>query len=446
MPCINLTGAIAINTVNLSPYQKEALLEVITASLDVTRRTHLFSLLQGSFQALIPHEIMVCGIRMSEDEHIEFDHFSSTRYFTDQHLDEATLPEQGVIWRAMSAWSKSHKPIFLADGLEKGEFAIHSVPFEEPEGGLQQAELKNIAAYGVVGHAGVASFFCFSRVSVPLDMELAYLLQLLTPHLHVMMSRLVPGWRKALQPGEVDYKPITSREAEILQWVHEGKTNQNIADTLQISALTVKNHVQSILRKLNVLNRSHAAVKAMSLGLIKPTKSRGKSQKKQKLSTKVYADVRISAAQRNPELADYIHGLGEQSYSHDVSMHADGYTRQKTKKKIRDKKLNNSEKISNEKINSQQKTSTFVAHSTDVPNANDGTQRLMTLTEHNAILANAAVINQVVVTPPLSEAERQEQMRIKERDKRRNRIAARRKSLIAKGLLKPQRGRNSQTA
>ncbi len=440
MSCINLTGAIAINTVNLNPYQKEALLEVITASLNVTRRTHLFSLLQGSFQALIPHEIMVCGVRMSEDDHIEFDHFSSTRYFTDQHLEEATLPEQGVIWRAMSAWSKSHKPIFLADGLEKGEFAIHSVPFEEPEGGLQQAELKNMAAYGVVGHAGVASFFCFSRVSVSLDMELAHLLQLLTPHLHVMMSRLVPGWNKTFQANEVDYKPITSREAEILQWVHEGKTNQNIADTLQISALTVKNHVQSILRKLNVLNRSHAAVKALSLGLIKPTKSRGKSQKKQKLSTKVYADVRISAALLNPESVDYNHNLVAQSYSDDGSMIADGHTRQKTKKKISAKKLNKSEKNTSDKNNSM-----LVAHLTDAKNSNDDTQRLMTLTEHNAILANAAVINEVVVNSPLSEAERLEQMRIEERDKRRDRIAARRKSLIAKGLLKSQRGRNSQT-
>ena len=396
-------------------------MEIVAASLDVTRRTHLFSWLQGSFQALVPHEIMVCGIRTGEGDHIQFDHFSSTRYFTDQHLEEATRPNHGVIWRAMAAWSKTHKPIFLAEGLAKGEFSLHSVPFVEPEGDLQKAELKNIAAYGVSGHAGVSSFFCFSRVNTPLDTQCAYLLQLLIPHLHVILSRLMVTGVKSLQVSNTQTKTITTREAEILQWVHEGKTNQNIADTLHISALTVKNHVQSILRKLDVQNRSHAAVKAMNLGLIKPTKPRSKSQKKHEVSNKAYANVIISAAQVNPELVVTTSKLVAQSFSDGASISIDAFNRQKSK-------------------NIRSKNSVRA-------NLDSGSEHQDNLAEQTSNLADASsLINQTEINQTLTEAELLEKMRIEERIKRKNRIAARRKMLAAKGLLSKQGKSNPQTA
>lgn len=47
-----------------------------------------------------------------------------------------------------------------------------------------------------------------------------------------------------------------------------GKTNWEIGNIMQVSPLTIKNHVQNILRKLDVENRSQAASKALKLGLI----------------------------------------------------------------------------------------------------------------------------------------------------------------------------------
>ena len=55
---------------------------------------------------------------------------------------------------------------------------------------------------------------------------------------------------------------VTGREREILQWLNIGKTNTEIAKILDISPLTVKNHVQNILRKLKATNRIHAVAKA----------------------------------------------------------------------------------------------------------------------------------------------------------------------------------------
>ena len=59
--------------------------------------------------------------------------------------------------------------------------------------------------------------------------------------------------------------PITLREREILMWVRDGLSNHAIGAKLGISALTVKNHVQKILRKLGASNRAQAVAIAMSI-------------------------------------------------------------------------------------------------------------------------------------------------------------------------------------
>jgi DNA-binding CsgD family transcriptional regulator len=61
---------------------------------------------------------------------------------------------------------------------------------------------------------------------------------------------------------------LTQREQEILKWVYHGKSNYEIGVILEISPLTVKNHVQKILRKLNVQNRTQAVGKAMELRVL----------------------------------------------------------------------------------------------------------------------------------------------------------------------------------
>ena len=60
-------------------------------------------------------------------------------------------------------------------------------------------------------------------------------------------------------------KLITDRETEVLRYIQVGKNNEEIGHLLNISPLTVKNHMQKILRKLNVHNRAHAVAKAMAL-------------------------------------------------------------------------------------------------------------------------------------------------------------------------------------
>lgn len=65
-------------------------------------------------------------------------------------------------------------------------------------------------------------------------------------------------------------KPLTPRETEILGHLALGKTNRQIANELHLSLSTVKRHLEHILPKLKVSDRTQAAVKAIELGLVPP--------------------------------------------------------------------------------------------------------------------------------------------------------------------------------
>jgi DNA-binding CsgD family transcriptional regulator len=56
---------------------------------------------------------------------------------------------------------------------------------------------------------------------------------------------------------------LTPREAEVLFWISEGKSNQDIGVILGASTGTICKHVEHILSKLNVENRTAAAVVAL---------------------------------------------------------------------------------------------------------------------------------------------------------------------------------------
>jgi len=62
--------------------------------------------------------------------------------------------------------------------------------------------------------------------------------------------------------------PITERESEVLSYVSRGYGNKQIANVLGISEQTIKNHMTSIMSKLDASDRTHAVVMAMQHGLI----------------------------------------------------------------------------------------------------------------------------------------------------------------------------------
>jgi two-component system response regulator DegU len=92
-------------------------------------------------------------------------------------------------------------------------------------------------------------------------------------------KRMTPGqaeqWlleryrRYGLKPEDTTFSPLTDREMEILELIIEGLSNKEIAFRLSISQQTVKNHITSILAKLNLADRTQAAIYALRHGWVR---------------------------------------------------------------------------------------------------------------------------------------------------------------------------------
>jgi len=70
------------------------------------------------------------------------------------------------------------------------------------------------------------------------------------------------------EPTEMPTDTLSDREIDVIKLIAVGMSNASIASTLNISLPTVKTHVQHILQKLNVADRTQAALWAMREGLV----------------------------------------------------------------------------------------------------------------------------------------------------------------------------------
>lgn len=84
-------------------------------------------------------------------------------------------------------------------------------------------------------------------------------------------------WKEKKQPAgpknlpfttEDPITPLTAREKDVLKLVAEGANNQEIAEKLVVREVTVKTHLNSIFKKLNVTNRTQAVLLAMQMNLL----------------------------------------------------------------------------------------------------------------------------------------------------------------------------------
>lgn len=106
----------------------------------------------------------------------------------------------------------------------------------------------------------------FARIFINEGQPLAYLLAQVTPRSPYVAHLLAQ--MDASPATTVLLDPLTGRELEILSLVAQGATNQAIADRLVIGLGTVKGHMNHILGKLDVCNRTEAVARARELDIL----------------------------------------------------------------------------------------------------------------------------------------------------------------------------------
>lgn len=82
-----------------------------------------------------------------------------------------------------------------------------------------------------------------------------------------LMAQFRHGAAAPVEPAEQELDKLTPREREILGFLAQGKSNKEIARSLDLAESTVKIHVQNILKKLSLSSRVQAAVFAVENGV-----------------------------------------------------------------------------------------------------------------------------------------------------------------------------------
>jgi len=243
----------------------ETLMLNLDASLRVYQRAHFFSWTQGLLQGLIPHEVLVCALRGGSSPVLRADSFSMIAP-QQAIFGETFLRDTAGALGLVKVWQEGGFRPLIRDAADapfaRGLFAQE----------LERVGVTQILAHGTHDADGLATgFYAFLCAAGTLGPRHAYLARLVTPLLHDAWVRTEVNGRLQCseEPGSGGKPRITLREQEILGWVSLGKSNCEIGTILEISPLTVKNHVQKILRKLDVVNRAQAVGKALELRILK---------------------------------------------------------------------------------------------------------------------------------------------------------------------------------
>jgi transcriptional regulator EpsA len=251
--------------------QIESIVLNLDASLRVHARAHFFSWTQGLLQSLIRHELLICTLCHGKPPAFRADGFSMTApdpaIFSDLFMrDTAVAPA------LLKAWEeRRYQPVVFEVGAGGTGGPLANGAFTRE---LERLGATQLMVHGLHDSDGRAlSLFTFACRPGSVGPRQAYLAQILAPALHAAWVRTQLQRRAEGANGgdkSVGQSVLTVREQDILKWIYLGKSNFEIGAILKISPLTVKNHVQKILRKLNVVNRTQAIGKSLELRILNP--------------------------------------------------------------------------------------------------------------------------------------------------------------------------------
>lgn len=270
-------------SISIPSREAEALLRLIEAAPGVRRRYQFFVWMQTHVHPLLPHQVAVCGAYRRPLRDLDYEAFHGV-VLEESLLARLSGPGSPAMAQVAGRWldlGGAPALLPLAD-LQRDEATDPAWP------ALRALGLGHVMVHGVSRPdrpCEIETLFLFAQAGELPAPNRSYFLELLIPHLHAVYLRVLTVERgigspllrprgTAAPPAAVQWN-VTEREREILSWVREGMSNQQIGEQLGISALTVKNHIQKILRKMGAANRAQAVSMAISAQLLRDARRTG---------------------------------------------------------------------------------------------------------------------------------------------------------------------------
>ena len=205
------------------------------------------------------------------------------------------VDDHAVVRKGLRALLDREPGIEVVGEAEDGEQAVHGVDRLRPDVILMDLEMpgiggieatRQISASHPESHIVVLTSHAADEDVFPALKAgaLGYLLKHSAPEdvlqairqaargetvLHPSIARMVlQELHRPAQPKQAaTTDPLSERELDVLRLIARGLSNQEIADTLVVGEATVRSHVSSILRKLQLASRTQAALYALREGL-----------------------------------------------------------------------------------------------------------------------------------------------------------------------------------
>ena len=238
---------------------------VVTHS--VTVRSHFDALfwLQGDIQQYLPHEIMIAAWGDFSTGAIQHDIISAMTGVRSHNSNPETITP--LLLQLFARWTEFEKKPFALNAGESG-FLLQDTGLKCALGDALQ-KMRCAMTHGIKDERGSHDclYVTFSTQESFTDTQ-REAMAMMMPYIDTALRQLthLPHQAHQAQAASTNIPvatlaqafDITEREAEVLCWVALGKTNPEIGSILNISAFTVKNHMQRVFKKLNVTNRAQA--------------------------------------------------------------------------------------------------------------------------------------------------------------------------------------------
>ena len=248
----------------VDPVALEALGLILEHSLKVHSTHHFYCWTQGLLQNLIRHELLICVQRRGESGALHADTFSTHGAIQPQLISSLFTQDTALAPAILKAWEENHFQPVLLDIRREASANDGALARE-----LNRIDAHEILIHGMHDAAGKpVSCFIFACRGGTNSQRQLHLAKLVVPGMHAawMHTQFVrPAALETARTTASGRTLLTQREQDILGWIYRGKSNIEIGLILGLSPFTVKNHVQKILRRLNVVNRAQAVGKALAL-------------------------------------------------------------------------------------------------------------------------------------------------------------------------------------
>ena len=250
------------NALSLDPLDGARFIRILSESRLIGRQSELLAWLKGAVQQFLPHQILVAA----------WGDFARWKVNCEVVSDLPGLratcvaggPVDGLLRESYALWLRGGREPLVLDGA--GAMALRTQCGGALRGALQ--DMRSLLVHGVRDKRSrcdslYIAFDTRRLLQARLRSDFVVLSHLLVCQIDIVWRRVAAFRLQDLRGEDVaaDALELSVREREILGRLSYGSTNSDIAEALQISLFTVKNHLKRIFRKIGASNRTQAVAR-----------------------------------------------------------------------------------------------------------------------------------------------------------------------------------------